>query len=116
MHLDSVGKVLAERILELDAAGDRRKVRVLLGQPRTMPGSHDFFCPYQVVGLGDEVVRYAGGVDAAQAIYLAMEAVGTALAATREALSGALTWYGEPALGFPVRDQLPGLRLVASNS
>lgn len=117
MYLENVGQVLAERRLELDAAvkGRRQEVTVLIGAPRPLPGSNDYFCAYQIVGLADETVRYAGGVDGAQALYLAMEAVGTYLSSTSEARSGRLTWYGEQALGFPVRDQRPQLRLVASS-
>ncbi len=115
MRLHNVGKVLAERILDLSTSEGDRQVRVLIGKPQPIPKSVDFFCPYQVVGLSDETVRYAEGVDAAQAIYLALEAVGTYLAATQEARSGRLTWYGERTLGFPVRDQRPHLRLVASS-
>jgi hypothetical protein len=44
-----------------------------------------------------------------------MEATGTHLASTQEARSGRLTWYGERAHGFPVREQRPKLRLVASS-
>ncbi len=115
MYLNSVGAVLAERILDLDVSGKHRQVTVLIGAPQPLPGSADCFCAYQVVGLGDTTVRYAGGVDGAQALYLAMEAVGTFLANTPEARSGRLTWYGERALGFPVRDQRPHLKLVASS-
>jgi hypothetical protein len=115
MRLQSVGKVLARRTLDLESSGEGREVEVLIGVPCNIPGSTDCFCPYQIAGLTDATVRYAEGVDAAQAIYLAMEAVGTALAATPEARAGRLTWYGERALGFPVRDQRPHLRLVASS-
>jgi hypothetical protein len=115
MRLHSVGKVLAERTLDLDANGERRTVKVLIGTPRRIPDSGDFYCPYQLLGMSDETIRYTEGVDAAQAIYLAMEAVGTWLESTPEAKSGRLSWYGERALGFPVRAQRPQLRLVASN-
>jgi hypothetical protein len=115
MHLESVGPVLAERILDLESVDGRRTVQILIGQPRNIPNSAEFYCPYQIVGVLTNTVRYTEGVDAAQAIYLAMEAVGTLLAATPEARSGRLTWYGERALGFPVRDQRPLLRLVASS-
>jgi hypothetical protein len=115
MRLDNVGKVIAERILDLDGSGGPRQVRVLIGEPRCLSDSTDCFCPYQVIGLVEETVRYTEGVDGAQAIYLAMEAVGTLLAATPEARGGRLTWYGERALGFPVREQRPHLRLIASN-
>jgi hypothetical protein len=115
MRLESVGKILARRVLDLEVGDEHRQVEVLIGTPSGIPGSSDCFCRYQIVGLGDATVRYAEGVDAAQAIYLAMEAVGTTLAATPEASTGRLTWYGERALGFPVRDQRPQLRLVASS-
>lgn len=113
MRLESVGKVISERIIDLD--GGSREIRVLIGSPRSIPGSTDCFCPYQIVGLSDETVRYTEGVDGAQAIYLAMEAVGTALAQSPEGRAGRLTWYGERALGFPVREHRPHLRLIASN-
>lgn len=114
MRLESVGKVLAERTLDLEADGELRTVKVRIGMPRRIPDSPDFYCPYQIVGLADETVRYTEGVDAAQAIYLAMEAAGTHLTSTSEARTGRLTWYGERAHGFPVREQRPRLRLVAS--
>ena len=113
MRLENVGKVIAERRIDLD--GGSREIRVLIGAPRPIPGSTDCFCPYQVVGLADETVRYTEGVDGAQAIYLAMEAVGTALASSAEGRAGRLSWYGERALGFPVREHRPHLRLVASS-
>ena len=115
MRLQTVGQVLAERTLDLDAGGSKDTVTVLIGTPKRIPGCVDFYCPYQIRGLGDETVRYTEGVDAAQAIYLAMEAVGTALSQSKEARAGRLTWYGECALGFPVRAERPRLRLVASN-
>ena len=111
MHPKNVGTLLAERVLDLETGVGRREVRVLIGIPREIPESTDVYCPYQIVGLLGGTVRYTEGVDAAQAIYLAMEAIGTTLAATPEARSGRLTWYGETALGFPVRAQRPELRL-----
>jgi hypothetical protein len=115
MRLQTIGTVLAERTLELDASGSPTSVRVLIGSPKKIPGSSEYFCPYQITGLGDETIRYTEGVDAAQAIYLAMEAIGTSLHSSREARAGRLTWYGEHAFGFPVRAERPRLRLVASN-
>jgi len=115
MRLESVGTVLAERSLDLATSEGTREVRVLIGTPLPIPRSVDFYCTYQILGLSDESVRYVEGVDGAQAMYLAMEAVGTLLAATPEARSGRLTWYGEPTLGFPVRAERPHLRLVASS-
>jgi hypothetical protein len=117
MRPDSVGQIIAERVFDLDAStpGARRQVRVIIGAPTPIPESGDCCCAYQVLGLGEPTVRYTEGVDGAQALYLAMEAVGSFLATTPEARSGRLTWYGETALGFPVRAERPHLRLVASN-
>lgn len=115
MRLESVGEVLAERTLDLATSEGAQEVRVLIGMPRPIPQSVDFYCTYQVVGLSDDGVRHVEGVDGAQAVYLAMEAIGTLLAASPEAQSGRLTWYGERALGFPVRADRPRLRLVASS-
>lgn len=114
MLLRNVGQVLATRTFELREGDRRKEVRVLIGMPRRIPDESDFYCPYQIVGLLDERVRYTEGVDEAQALYLAMEASGTMLSATPEAISGRLTWYGEPSLGLPIRDRRPELRLVAS--
>jgi hypothetical protein len=115
MRLDNVGKIIAERVLDLEGSEGPREVRVLIGEPQRIPDSTDCFCPYRIVGLASDTVRYTEGVDGAQAIYLAMEAVGTLLAATPEARAGKLTWYGDRALGFPVRERRPHLQLVASN-
>jgi hypothetical protein len=115
MRLENVGKVIAERRIDLEGHGGSREIVVLIGAPRPIPGSPDCFCPYQIVGLADETVRYTEGVDGAQALYLAMEAVGTVLAASPEGRAGRLSWYGERALGFPVREHRPHLRLVASS-
>lgn len=115
MQLESVGQVLATRTFELRDGDSFREVRVLIGMPRRIPEEVDFYCPYQIVGLLDETVRYVEGVDEAQAIYLAMEAAGTALSTTPEVRTGRLLWYGEPFLGLPVRERRPELRLVASS-
>lgn len=113
MQPNRVSPVLATRTFELEDAGVVHPVTVLIGTPRRIPGGADFYCPYQVIGLGDETIRRVEGVDEAQAIYIAMEAVGTRLAMTEEARAGRLTWYGQTSLGFPVREERQPLRLVA---
>lgn len=114
MHPGTIRHVLAKRTYELTEGPVSRPVTVLIGLPFEMTDSADFRCPYQILGLGEARVRYTEGVDEAQAIYLAMEAIGTFLAGRPEAREGRLTWYGEPALGFPARSDRPQLRLVAS--
>jgi hypothetical protein len=111
-----VGTVLADRTLIVEDGSGRRMVRVLIGSPGPIPGSTDCFCPYQILGLTDDAVRYAEGVDGAQALYLALEAIGTELLATPQARAGQLRWRGKRTLGFPSREQRVKLHLVSSDS
>ena len=66
---DNMGGVVATRVYRLG----HKRIVVRIGRPQT-DGS-DWFCPYQIVGLGDEKVRRAWGVDSFQALQLVMQAV-----------------------------------------
>ena len=109
MELDSVGIVIATR--ELDLA-DVKKVTVTIGRPETFSDGINFYCPYQITGIGNKRVRYAGGIDAAQALQLALKMIGADLYTSREAKARALTWEGgeNGDLGFPLPDTLSDLR------
>lgn len=79
--LKDIGEVVAERQLYLEGQ-PRATIRVMLGRPqrRPAPSNEDFsLCPYQIVGVGDESVRAAGGVDSFQALQLALEMIGSEL-------------------------------------
>ena len=53
-----------------------------MGKPRKLPDSQgDSFCPWQIIGIGDERVRYAAGIDGVQALDLAMKVIGAYLGA-----------------------------------
>jgi hypothetical protein len=100
MKLDSVGQVLGGRILDLK---DGRAVNVVMGMPQRFPdGNDDYFCPFQIIGIGDERIRYGAGVDPFQAIWLTLQMIGSYLYTSPEAEGGALTWLGQVNLGFPV--------------
>lgn len=101
MKLTSVGTVVAVRKLRL-AKGD--KVTVVIGKPKKFRSESDYYCPYQIVGIGDEIVRYAGGVDPVQALQLALRQIGARLGASKEAKTGRLSWEAGSAkgdFGFP---------------
>jgi hypothetical protein len=72
--LKEVGEVIAERTLILEQRGRRRKKIILrLGKPQMFPeGDPDYFCPYQILGFGEDEVRCVAGVDAFQAIHLVL--------------------------------------------
>ena len=104
MELDSVGEVIATR--RLFRAGDDTAgvIAVKMGKPVPYPDGQDYYCPYQVTGLGDEKVRYAAGIDAFQAMQLALRMIGTDLYIRLNRLcAGRLRWEGDDDgdLGFP---------------
>jgi len=75
--LKNVGEVIAERELILERSGKpQKKVRVRLGKPQVFPdGNPDYFCPYQIFGLGEDKVGCAVGVDAFQALQLVQKMI-----------------------------------------
>lgn len=96
--------VIAERALEARKPGSDSvtEVRVRIGRPIPEPDSDgDWICPIQIVGLGDEEVANVYGIDAVQALLLALQKVGSDLAAAGR--SGVeLSWLEGPDLGFPL--------------
>ena len=105
MKLNDVGIVVATR--ELRLAGGKA-VTVAVGKPEKFPDSEDYYCPYQILGLGNERIRRAGGIDAVQALELALKMIGTDLCTSKEAQAGELSWSGgkKGDFDFPVPDVL----------
>lgn len=106
MKLDTVGPIIATRTLTLAKKGS---VKVTIGKPEKFPDGGDYYCPYQITGIGSGKIKYAGGVDSVQALFLALQNIGTDLYTSDEAKSGSLKWLDtEPHadLGFPVPDIL----------
>ncbi|MGH9777992.1 MAG: DUF6968 family protein [Candidatus Acidiferrales bacterium] len=106
MDLQDVGEVIATRKLYVYEAADRRReIVVKLGRPQPFPDDayDNWYCPFQVVGIGSEQVRYAGGVDAFQALQLVMRGVGIYLSSLNEEQGGRLRWLDDEGtdLGFP---------------
>lgn len=100
MKFTNVGTIIAVRELDLHGGG---KVTVTIGKPEKFPDAEDYYCSYQIIGIKRSSVRYAGGVDAVQALELALKMIGADLYTSDEARAGALSWKGndEGDLGFP---------------
>jgi hypothetical protein len=111
VKLNDIGLQIATRELQVNG----KKVTVVIGRPEKFPDGQDYFCPYQILGMGDEKVSYAGGVDAVQSLQLALKKIGTDLYTSTEYRTKQLCWDGSDSgeLGFPVpdsiRDLAPGL-------
>jgi hypothetical protein len=86
-------EVIAVRRLSWQDDPDR-EVLVCVGQPAEDPGREGwFYCPIQTSGLGkDEFKTAIFGVDALQAIQLAVRFVGHRLADIDEKNGGRLRW------------------------
>ena len=101
MRLLDVGMTIATREFQTESS----KVTVLIGKPEKFPGEDDYYCPYQIVGLGSGRVRRAPGVDAIQALQGALQMIGADLYTSDEAQSGRLSWVGGSGpteIGFPI--------------
>lgn len=99
----ALGELLAEREYEASdgRGGAPRTVVLRIGRPRpdTRPGG-DWVCPFQIIGLGNDDVMAVGGVDAVQALHLAMAMAGARLAHPPRGTT--ITWLGEADLGLPL--------------
>lgn len=102
MKLKSVGQVIASRRLYL-IGDEKNKISVLIGKPRKFPDSSDYYCPFQILGIRSEKVHFSAGVDAIQALQLAMNMIGALLYTSGEARKNRLRWEGDENgdLGFP---------------
>ena len=101
--LDSIGDEIGLRVLDCrDGAGNSSPVRVVLGRPEVLPGSTSFYCPFQILGLGNSSPKYAVGVDSIQAITLAFRMIAVELEVRQSETNARLSWLGsEPTqLGF----------------
>ena len=101
-----LGHIVAKREYELDT---HTKVTVLIGQPQPVDDGRTYFCPYQIVGMGQGRVRRAGGADSVQALYLALQRIATDLYTSDEHRDGRLTLDGMRNLGLPVPSSIADL-------
>lgn len=86
---------------------DGLKVEVIVSAPvQDTENNGDWQCTYQIVGLGDSKIRFCYGVDAIQAIYLALKYVATTLYMSDEYERGDLMWGGNYDLGLPTAETI----------
>ena len=109
MKIDKIKDVIAERRFKKTGSSDLVVVRI--GKPEKFTESEDFYCPYEIIGVGKGKIRYAGGVDSAQALLLALKMIGADLYTSKEIEPGHLVWEGSKKgdLGFPVPSSISDL-------
>jgi hypothetical protein len=87
--------VIASRTLVIDGRPDL-KVEVLLFRPESSGAYYQ--CRYQIVGIGDEKIRLAFGIDAFQALQLALRILPSHLALLKQEFPG-LRWLDDDSTG-----------------
>ncbi|GAA2424830.1 hypothetical protein GCM10010191_41320 [Actinomadura vinacea] len=105
MKTYELGEVVAERRLETVAGnGARTPVVVKLGKPQPDPlsANQDWYCPHQILGLGENRVEASYGVDSLQAFLLGVYSLQLKLAERAETAQVQLEWAGTPDLGLEV--------------
>ena len=103
MEIEDIGEVIAERVLKRSVNRTEPKdVVVRLGKPRQYPGGADYFCPFEIIGLGEPKIRYAAGVDGFQSLQLVIRMISTLLQHYKREPSVDLRWLEQgDDLGFP---------------
>ncbi|HEY5721274.1 MAG TPA: hypothetical protein VIT45_03040 [Allosphingosinicella sp.] len=107
-----LGEIIARRELSL-SGGD--PVLIEIGIPFEVKLEHsEYRCPYRITGIGSGRVRASIGIDALQALMLALQVIGSDLYSSEEYRTGRLSWFADDwsrSLGLPVfegfRDLLP---------
>jgi hypothetical protein len=93
--------IAATRTLQLRQGAGTTDVRVQIHVPENL-GSH-WVCNFEIGWPENNQLGHAGGLDAVQALYLAMQMIGIHLYANPAHKAGTLSW-GDPGggYGFPM--------------
>lgn len=110
--LNQPARIIATRTLQLSeekGVSESVPVVVEIYEPQSGEAEYEYFCWYKICGLGDERLKRCVGVDAVQALLVALVRIGSDLYSRDETKAGRLTWNQDENLGIPVpfRDALP---------
>ena len=103
MELESIGEVIAERVLKRSVNGrETRDVIVRLGKPQPFPDGNGYFSPFEIIGIGELKIRYARGGDEFQSLQLALRMISATLHYWKNE-PASIMFLEEPGddLGFP---------------
>lgn len=109
-----IGRVISEReFVRHTTDGRKLTVQLRIGEPLRIYDAdkniQDWFCPLQVLGMGDGKVRAAFGVDSLQALLHAIILAGSLVQSWSQESNEKLTWLELSELGLPSADMLQGL-------
>ena len=104
MNFENIGEIIATRRLQfLDESDIKRTVSVFVGKPQQSTDSN-YYCPFQVIGIGSQKTQAAQGQDSIQALQSALILIAARLNHLNVELGGTLSWDGanKGDLGFPL--------------
>ncbi|MEJ2183555.1 MAG: hypothetical protein P8Y66_08525 [Nitrospirota bacterium] len=105
MATPKINNPIAERILDLEKKdGSRTKIRVRLAKPERSEDG-DWVCPYEITGFERPTGLRVFGVDAMQALLLAIKGLSVDLEIIARREEGKLSWLGQAGGGFPSLDE-----------
>ena len=86
----------------LDERKDKRTVSVFIGKPEQSPDSNQYWCSFQIIGIGSQETQLAQGQDSIQALQLAMDLIAANINDLNDEIGGRLEWNGDATgnLGF----------------
>jgi hypothetical protein len=90
--------IFVERALIATTKDESVDVLIRFWKPMARPKG-GWLCLYKIIGVGDEKLHYAAGIDSIQSLQLAMYAVGAELSGFPKEWK--LTFLGENHFGFP---------------
>ena len=96
--MEGIGTIIAERYLDGIENGVPCMVLVRFGKPVQKDDDGSWFCPYSITSSKGERLFYGAGLDALQALRIAISMVAAELATRYADLQ--LRWSGDEDLGF----------------
>ena len=106
MNYIEIGELIAERILDFKARDGRQKaIRIRLGKPKPAKEG-DWVCPYEIIGFEKTTGLKVYGVDAMQALLLAIKSIIVDLQKFALNENGEFSWLENKGGGFPKFDEI----------
>jgi hypothetical protein len=102
----TLGIVIAKRELEFTDNGLENKIIIKIGKPRKDRDINSgYYCPFIILGIGNENIQIAFGKDSVQSIELAFNMIGALMEVYYQKLyPNKITWNNDSRLGFPLPD------------
>ena len=99
-----MGEIIATRSYRvLDEDNNERAISVLVGKPEPARDSAEYQCPFQLIGIGNQMIQIARGHDSVQALQSAFILISANINHLNNELGRKLIWDGGRTgeLGFP---------------